>query len=62
MTTDKELIEQHGGPGPLAKELGYSVQRVQNWVTRGIPANEKLKHPEIFLREQPLSHPQSGRA
>jgi len=49
MITDKELIIRNGDAGQLAKRLGYSFQRVQNWKTRGIPAGEKLKHPDIFL-------------
>lgn len=45
---DKEKIEQLGGATVLARRLGYSVQRVQHWKNRGIPAAEKLKHPELF--------------
>jgi hypothetical protein len=59
VTSDKELISHLGGPGELAKRLGYSVQRVQNWTTRGIPASEKLKHPEILLKGTALTTPPS---
>lgn len=53
---DKELIESLGGPTRLAELLGFDkakggVQRVQNWMTRGIPAREKLARPEIFLQQ-----------
>lgn len=47
--SDRELIEKLGGPTIVAKRLGYIPQRVQNWTVRGIPAKEKLKHPELFL-------------
>jgi hypothetical protein len=54
MSTDTELIERLGGPAKLAERLGYDkraggIQRVQNWLTRGIPAKVKLDHPDVFL-------------
>jgi hypothetical protein len=56
LTPDKELIETLGGPAKVAELLGYDkeggAQRVNNWLTRGIPARVKLDHPEIFLRER----------
>lgn len=56
-TSDKQLIADLGGPARVAEMLGYpkqgGVQRVQNWVSRGIPAKVKLDHPEIFLNERP---------
>lgn len=53
---DKELIESLGGPTRLAERLGFDktkggVQRVQNWMTRGIPPKEKLARPDIFLQQ-----------
>lgn len=52
---DKTLIESLGGPTKVCELLGYDksggVQRVQNWITRGIPPKVKLEHPEIFLRK-----------
>lgn len=55
--TDKELIRELGGPTKLAVLLGYDkthggVQRVQNWITRGIPPQVKLDFPHIFLATQ----------
>ncbi|MDR6394654.1 hypothetical protein [Herbaspirillum seropedicae] len=52
--TDQELILKHGGPSAVAKLLGYDekrggTQRVQNWMTRGIPAQVKVDHPELFM-------------
>lgn len=51
---DKKLIESLGGPAKVAELLGYEkhggVQRVQNWLARGIPSKVKVEHPEIFLR------------
>lgn len=50
---DRKLIEDKGGPTKLAEILGYDkhggVQRIQNWISRGIPPKVKLQHPEIFL-------------
>lgn len=52
MPTDQELIANLGGPTKLAERLGYAkaggAQRVQNWMTRGIPAKVKLDHPDLF--------------
>ncbi len=51
---DKKLIKSLGGPAKVAKLLGYEkhggVQRVQNWLARGIPSKVKVEHPEIFLK------------
>lgn len=50
--TDAEIISHHGGPSNLARLMGLekpgSVQRVSNWIARGIPAEVKLAHPELF--------------
>ena len=51
---DKQLISKLGGPAKVAQLLGfegYGAQRVNNWVTRGIPARIKLAFPKIFLRK-----------
>jgi len=55
MKADAELIQELGGPTKLAEILGYDkqsggVQRVQNWITRGIPAQVKVDHPDLFIR------------
>lgn len=56
MTNDQELIESLGGPSAVAKRLKFTMpggaQRVQNWLSRGIPAQVKLDHPEIFLAKK----------
>ena len=54
MHTDSKLIEALGGPTKVAELLQYDkraggVQRVQNWLTRGIPPGVKLKRPDLFL-------------
>lgn len=50
--TDAELINHLGGPTKVAELLKYDkqggVQRVQNWLVRGIPAQVKLDHLELF--------------
>lgn len=48
MLSDKDLIEQLGGATKIAARLGCSVQRVQNWKDRGIPAQVRLDHPDVF--------------
>lgn len=53
--TDQDLIRSLGGPTEVAKRLGYDkkpggVQRVHNWLSRGIPAKVKLEHADLFLR------------
>jgi hypothetical protein len=53
---DEQLIESLGGPARLAELLNYDkeggVQRVHNWIKRGIPARVKLERPDLFLREE----------
>lgn len=54
--TDKDLIRSLGGPTRVAELLSLDktkggVQRVANWMSRGIPASVKLAHLEIFLPE-----------
>lgn len=53
--SDWLLIEQLGGASEVARLLGYpekgGAQRVHNWKFRGIPADVKLKHPELFLSD-----------
>ena len=48
MASDKDLIESLGGSAKLAARLGFSVQRVENWKERGIPARVRLDHPDVF--------------
>lgn len=48
---DRKRIESLGGPAKVAELLGYSPQRVHNWLARGIPPKVKLEHPKLFLSE-----------
>mgnify|MGYP003509605250 FL=1 len=52
--TDAERIEALGGPAKVAEMLNYEkhrgVQRVTNWVTRGIPSRVKVEHPNLFMK------------
>lgn len=53
MHPDKDLIVSLGGPTKLAQTLGYDtnnggVQRVQNWMSRGIPPRVILDNPHVF--------------
>lgn len=55
MSSDAELIESLGGPAKVAELLKFEkhgAQRVNNWLTRGIPSKVKLDYPDIFLRPQ----------
>lgn len=51
--TDAELIDKLGGPAKVCELLGYEkdggVQRVQNWITRGIPYKVKVERPDLFM-------------
>ena len=53
--SDAELIKSLGGPTKVAQALcsdpPVSVQRVQNWLTRGIPSHIKVKYPQMFMPE-----------
>lgn len=65
MHKDSQLIAELGGPSKVAEMLGFDkraggVQRVQNWLTRGIPAEVKLAHPAIFLKD--LIKPRKSKA
>lgn len=64
MRTDKELIDDLGGPAKVAEMLGYTkhggVQRVQNWTTRGIPPKVKLEFPDLFLKPAAASSPDAN--
>ena len=51
--TDKELIEKLGGVAALSKHLSLSYQCVFNWTKRGIPAQVKVNHQDIFLAKNP---------
>lgn len=54
---DKKQITMLGGPTKVAALLGYDkhggVQRVQNWMSRGIPSKVKLDRPDIFFQAPP---------
>lgn len=54
---DAEIIIANGGASEVAKKLGYNLkgggaQRVHNWMYRGVPAEVKLSHPELFLNKK----------
>lgn len=46
---DAELIRSIGVT-KLANRLGYTAQRVQNWLYRGIPAREVLNNKRKFKK------------
>lgn len=64
MSNDKKLIENLGGAAKVAELLGYDkqggVQRVHNWMTRGIPPKVKLEHPELFLNPNKATQPSAS--
>ncbi|MGE8691501.1 MAG: hypothetical protein ACN6PJ_30440 [Achromobacter sp.] len=50
-----EIIDRHGGPTKVAELMGIldepgAVQRVSNWKRRGIPAEVRLAHPDLFVK------------
>lgn len=50
---DKQLIMKLGGVNVVSNYLGVSYQCVFNWLSRGIPAQVKLDHRDIFLTDNP---------
>lgn len=59
---DAALIASLGGPAKVADLLGLDkkrggVQRVCNWLVRGIPAEVKLSRPDLFLRDLSKAKP-----
>lgn len=57
---DAALIRSLGGPARVAELLGYDkakggIQRVQNWLTRGIPPKVKLERPDLFQVAMPAA-------
>lgn len=50
---DIELIQTLGGPAKVAELLGIEkqggVQRVFNWLSRGIPAKVKVERPDLLM-------------
>lgn len=54
LATDRQTLLDLGGATKVAELLGYDkrgVQRVHNWLSRGIPPKVKIEHPELFLRQ-----------
>lgn len=53
--TDAEIISNLGGPAKVAELLRLDkqggVQRVQNWIARGIPSRVKVDRPDLFMPE-----------
>ncbi len=51
---DAKLIKELGGATKVAELLGLenagSVQRVHNWIKRGIPWRVKVERPDLFMR------------
>lgn len=47
---DADLIDRLGGSSEVARKLGerYSVQRVGNWKTRGVPELLKWQRQDVF--------------
>jgi hypothetical protein len=52
---DRALIKSLGGPAQVAELLSLpkygGVQRVQNWLQRGIPSKVKVDNPHLFMPE-----------
>jgi hypothetical protein len=44
------------GPANVARLIGITIQRVQNWKHRGIPARVKLQWPDLFNQEHDQTH------
>lgn len=56
MHPDSELIKRLGGVAEVARKMGYGaggIQRVHNWLHRGIPPRVKLERSDLFLKPAP---------
>lgn len=53
LNQDRALIQSLGGPSKVAELLALpkkgGLQRVQNWLTRGIPPAVKVQRPDLFM-------------
>lgn len=47
-TDARALIDRLGGSAELSRKTGYTVQRINNWKVRGIPADAKIRFPDLF--------------
>jgi hypothetical protein len=47
------VIDALGGSAKVATDLGYTVQRVNNWKRRGIPADVLWDNIKYFARVKP---------
>jgi hypothetical protein len=45
------LIDRLGGPVEISRRTGFSVQRINNWKVRGIPASVRVQRPDVFWPE-----------
>ena len=45
-----DIIKNMGGPKKVAKKLGFTTERVNNWLIRGIPARTMLDNQKLFKR------------
>lgn len=63
MCNAKMIICALGGVSKVAKDFGFSVQRVCNWGARGIPPSVILGHPGFAkaLAEAGYEHKQDER-
>lgn len=57
-TSAEQLIERAGGSAALSRLTGYSVQRINNWKQRGIPAAAKVRFPHLFWPDRELGEQQ----
>lgn len=49
MNATGKLIRALDGPAEVARRLGYSTQRVSNWIARDrIPLQVRVDHPDLF--------------
>ena len=57
------LINALGGPRKVCELLGYDkrtggVQRINNWLVRGIPYKVKLEHAALWMSAEQAAHEQ----
>ena len=61
MCNAKHVISLLGGPARVAKEFGFSIQRVSNWGARGIPPAVIVDHPAFARALRDAGYERNGR-
>lgn len=62
MCNAKLIISSLGGPSKVARDYGFSVQRVCNWGMRGIPPAVLVDYPQFAKALADAGYQRNGNA